>query len=211
MNRQLSGLDRLLVQIDKAISTSFGTPTASRPCPGNGDTTSLTDADKKLSASLMRVNHAGEIAAQALYNGQSLAARTPETKAALEHAAEEEVDHLAWCNERLSELGSHPSRLAPLWYSGSFALGAFAGLLGDKTSLGFVSETERQVEAHLQEHLSLLPKEDLASRDIVKTMQADEARHGAEAKAAGGIDLPEPVKSAMQASAKIMTTLAHHL
>ncbi len=210
MIRQPSRLDRLIVQLDKAVTTSFGLPKAARPYPGDS-TAQLSEVDKKLSASLMRVNHAGEIAAQALYNGQSLAARNPETRQALQHAAEEEVDHLAWCNERLAELGSRPSRLAPFWYGGSFALGAIAGLLGDKTSLGFVAETERQVEAHLQQHLTRLPAADQASRNIVETMAADEARHGAEAKAAGGAELPEPVKSAMQASAKIMTTLAHHI
>lgn len=157
----------------------------------------------------MRVNHAGEIAAQALYHGQALVARDDATREMLLKAAREETDHLAWCATRLTELTSRPSVLDPLWYAGSFAIGALAGLLGDRVSLGFVVETERQVEGHLDGHLGALPPHDYRSRAIVEQMRADEIMHGAHAKAAGGIDLPSPVRALMGATARVMTTTAH--
>jgi ubiquinone biosynthesis monooxygenase Coq7 len=157
----------------------------------------------------MRVNHAGEIAAQALYHGQALVAHTEATRGMLLQAAQEETDHLAWCEKRLTELESRPSRLNPLWYAGSFAIGALAGLLGDRVSLGFVVETERQVEGHLDSHLGALPTGDARSRAIVKAMQADEVEHGAHARAAGGMDLPAPVRELMRRTARVMTGTAY--
>lgn len=159
----------------------------------------------------MRVNHAGEIAAQALYHGQALVARTETTRAMLLQAAQEETDHLAWCQKRLTELNTTTSLLNPLWYAGSFALGALAGLAGDRVSLGFVVETERQVEGHLDSHLGSLPAGDLRSRAIVTAMQSDEVAHGAHAKAAGGIDLPAPVRELMRRTARIMTGTSYWL
>ncbi|EQD38253.1 ubiquinone biosynthesis, partial [mine drainage metagenome] len=168
----------------------------------------LTAGERRQAASLMRVNHAGEIAAQALYHGQALVARDDATREMLLKAAREETDHLAWCAARLTELTSRPSVLDPLWYAGSFAIGALAGLLGDRVSLGFVVETERQVEGHLDGHLGALPPHDHRSRAIVEQMRADEIMHGAHAKAAGGIDLPSPVRALMGATARVMTTTA---
>jgi ubiquinone biosynthesis monooxygenase Coq7 len=157
----------------------------------------------------MRVNHAGEIAAQALYHGQALAARTVTTRALLLEAAREESDHLAWCETRLKELDSRPSVLNPLWYAGSFAIGACAAFLGDRASLGFVVETERQVEGHLDEHLVRLPSDDTRSRAILMTMRADEIAHGANARAAGAVELPLPVRTLMRATARVMTSTAY--
>jgi ubiquinone biosynthesis monooxygenase Coq7 len=159
----------------------------------------------------MRVNHAGEVAAQALYHGQAAFAARPEVRHLLEKAAHEEADHLAWCEQRLRELGSRPSLLGPLWYAGSFAIGAAAALAGDRTSLGFVSETERQVEGHIDSHLARLPAHDARSRAILETMRRDEIEHGAEARAAGGAELPPPVRTAMRATAKVMTTTSYWL
>lgn len=157
----------------------------------------------------MRVNHAGEIAAQALYHGQALVARSAATRELLLKAAHEETDHLAWCETRLRELDSRPSLLNPLWYLGSFTIGAATALLGDRTSLGFVVETERQVEGHLDEHLARLPPDDARSRAIIQTMREDEITHGLNAKAAGGSELPAPVRSLMRTTARIMTTTAY--
>jgi ubiquinone biosynthesis monooxygenase Coq7 len=157
----------------------------------------------------MRVNHAGEIAAQGLYHGQALTARTPETRAALRRAAAEEGDHLAWCRDRLDELGSRTSVLNPIWYAGSVAIGAVAGLFGDRASLGFMAETERQVEGHLAEHLERLPTDDARSRAIVEQMQADEIGHGQAAIAAGGARLPDPVPRLMRLTARLMTGTAY--
>ena len=159
----------------------------------------------------MRVNHAGEIAAQALYHGQALAARDPATREMLLRAARDEADHLAWCATRLSEPDSQPSRLDPLWYAGSLAIGALAGLMGDRISLGFVVETERQVEGHLEGHLGSLPEADARSRAIVAAMRTDEMTHGAKAKAAGGVELPMPVRALMRATARVMTGTAYWL
>jgi ubiquinone biosynthesis monooxygenase Coq7 len=156
----------------------------------------------------MRVNHAGEIAAQGLYHGQALTARNPATRALLEQAARDESDHLAWCEQRLKELNDRPSLLDPLWYAGSFAIGALAGLAGDRHSLGFVAETERQVERHLDGHLGELPADDARSRAIIEQMRADERAHGEMAQAAGGVTLPRPVQSLMRTTARIMTTTA---
>ena len=169
----------------------------------------LSDSEKRHSAALMRVNHSGEIAAQALYHGQALIARTAATRDLLLKAAHEETDHLAWCEARLKELDSRPSLLNPLWYAGSFAIGAMAALLGDRTSLGFVVETERQVEGHLNEHLARLSPDDARSRAILQTMRTDEIAHGMSAKAAGGAELPSPVRSLMRSTARVMTSTAY--
>jgi ubiquinone biosynthesis monooxygenase Coq7 len=157
----------------------------------------------------MRVNHAGEIAAQALYHGQALVARSTTTRELLLKSAREETDHLAWCETRLKELDSHPSLLNPLWYAGSFAIGALTGLLGDRMSLGFVVETERQVEGHLDEHLARLPPDDARSRAILEAMRNDEITHGTNAKAAGGVELPSPIRSLMRSTARVMTNTAY--
>ena len=167
------------------------------------------DAERRASAALMRVNHAGEIAAQALYHGQALVARSAKTRELLLKAAREETDHLAWCEARLRELDSRPSLLNPLWYAGSFAIGAAAALLGDRASLGFVVETERQVEGHLEEHLARLPPDDDRSRAILETMRTDEIAHGLSAKAAGGAELPSPVRVLMRSTARLMTGTAY--
>ena len=169
----------------------------------------LSDSEKRHSAALMRVNHSGEIAAQALYHGQALIARNQATRDLLLKAAHEETDHLAWCEARLKELDSRPSLLNPLWYAGSFAIGAVAALLGDRTSLGFVVETERQVEGHLNEHLARLSPDDARSRAILQTMRTDEIAHGMSAKAAGGAELPSPVRSLMRTTARVMTSTAY--
>jgi ubiquinone biosynthesis monooxygenase Coq7 len=169
----------------------------------------LSDAERRESAALMRVNHAGEVAAQALYHGQALVSRSAATRNMLLKAAREEADHLAWCETRLKELGSRPSLLNPLWYFGSFAIGAFAAATGDRTSLGFVVETERQVEGHLDEHLARLPSGDTRSRAILNVMRMDEIGHGAAAKSAGAAELPAPVRVLMRHAARVMTTAAY--
>jgi 3-demethoxyubiquinol 3-hydroxylase len=174
-----------------------------------GAPTPLSEFEKRESAALMRVNHAGEIAAQALYHGQALVARSAATRQLLLKAANEETDHLAWCETRLKELDARPSLLNPLWYAGSFAIGAAAALLGDRASLGFVVETERQVEGHLDEHLARLPPDDARSRAILQTMRADEIAHGLSAKAAGGAELPSPVRFLMRNTARLMTSAAY--
>jgi ubiquinone biosynthesis monooxygenase Coq7 len=169
----------------------------------------LSDAERRESAALMRVNHAGEVAAQALYHGQALVSRSAATQNMLLKAAREEADHLAWCETRLKELGSRPSLLNPLWYCGSFAIGALAAATGDRTSLGFVVETERQVEGHLDEHLARLPSGDTRSRAILNVMRTDEIEHGAAAKTAGASELPAPVRVLMRHAARVMTTAAY--
>jgi 3-demethoxyubiquinol 3-hydroxylase len=171
----------------------------------------LAAADKQLSGALMRVNHVGEVCAQALYQAQALTARSPGLRAQMVAAAREETDHLAWTAQRLAELGARPSLLNPLWYGGAFAMGLLAGRLGDRASLSFVVETERQVEAHLAGHLDRLPPHDERSRAIVAQMQADESRHADEALHAGGADLPPPVRGLMRAAAKVMTATAHYI
>lgn len=205
-------MDRLIGAADSALKTLFAKPRAIRSCPVvPADETRLAAADRRHSASLMRVNHVGEVCAQALYTAQALATRDPALRRHFEKAAAEETDHLAWTAERLSELDARPSLLNPLWYAGAFGLGLVAGRLGDRISLGFVVETEKQVEAHLESHLDRLPAEDHASRAIVVQMKEDEAAHAAQALAAGGIELPAPAKALMRAAAKVMTTTAHYV
>lgn len=202
-------LDPLVTAADRALRTLSGSAQASRPNPAADHHSRLSSTERRTAAALMRVNHAGEIAAQALYYGQALAARGPATRKWLAAAAREESDHLVWCAERLRELGSRPSRLDPLWYAGSFAIGALAAAFGDRTSYGFVVETERQVEGHLDEHLTRLPSGDDRSRAILRVMRADEARHGAGARSAGGARLPRPVRALMRQTARVMTRTAY--
>jgi ubiquinone biosynthesis monooxygenase Coq7 len=205
-------MDRLLGAVDSALRTLFARPRAERPCPVvPGDETHLVPSEKRQAAALMRVNHVGEVCAQALYTAQALATRDPQLRRHFEKAATEETDHLAWTADRLAELGARPSLLNPVWYGGAFALGLVAGRLGDRVSLGFVVETERQVEAHLQGHLDQLPAGDHASRAIVAQMKDDEAAHAAQALQAGAIELPAPAKALMRAAAKVMTTTAHYI
>lgn len=210
--RSLSPADRFLVETQRALETVFGQPPASRPNPA-GDTpeVELDAAEQRHAAGLMRINHVGEVCAQGLYFGQAAVARDGETRAHLLAAAQEETDHLAWCADRLGELRSRPSLFNPLWYAGSYTLGALAGLRGDGWSLGFVVETERQVEAHLDEHLQTLPEADLRSRDILRVMKADEARHADHAEQAGARRLPQPIPGLMAAASKLMKTVAYRL
>ena len=209
---QTSPKDALLNATDNALRTLFAKPRASKPCPTiAGDATELSATDKALAGALMRVNHVGEVCAQALYAAQALTTQDPALRQQFIAASHEEGDHLAWTRQRLDELGARPSLLNPLWYAGSFGLGLLAGRLGDKVSLGFVVETERQVEAHLAEHMERLPLGDHESRAIVAQMKSDEARHALEATASGAIDLPAPVKTLMGAAAKVMTTVAHRI
>ena len=206
--------DALVRELDRALRTVAAANEAARPNPAGTTPESVTDpAALRHAAGLMRVNHAGEIAAQALYHGQALTARDPTVRAGLLAAARDETDHLAWCEQRVRELDSHTSLLAPVWYAGAFAIGAVTGLAGDRTSLGFVSETERQVIEHLESHLHEkgLPDDDERSRRIVQQMQDDEARHGADARAAGGRELPRPIRDLMRATARIMTRTAYRV
>ena len=209
--RDFTPADRLLSAIDEALRLSTGTaPPPQRANPaGETPAAELDDAEKRHVAGLMRVNHAGEICAQALYAGQALTARNPEVARKMERAASEEIDHLAWCEQRLHELDERPSVLNPLWYAGSFAIGAIAGLAGDRWSLGFLKETERQVEAHLEDHLGRLPETDARSQAILSQMKVDEASHADMAEEAGAADLPERVKRTMTAVSDIMKTLAY--
>jgi ubiquinone biosynthesis monooxygenase Coq7 len=208
----LSALDRLLSSADHGLRTVFGAPTAARRSPAAGtEQPDLAPADARLAGALMRVNHVGEVCAQALYQSQALFGRSPILRAHFEHAAQEELDHLAWTRQRVKELGTHTSYLTPLWYGGAFTIGSLAGLAGDRISLGFVVETERQVERHLDGHLDRLPPDDLASRAIVKQMKEEEARHADEAMAAGSQVLPAPVKGLMRLAARVMTRTAHYI
>lgn len=210
--RVFTPLDRLIREFDRALRTVAGTNVAGRPYPAARTEETLTDPDaRRRAAALMRVNHAGEIAAQALYHGQALTARTPAVRESLVQAAREETDHLAWCEQRIAELGGRTSLLAPVWYAGSFVIGMAAGLAGDRNSLGFVVETERQVSEHLDSHLSELPVGDDRSRQIVSQMQFDEQVHGANAKESGGVDLPRPVQRLMRVTARIMTSTAYRI
>ena len=205
-------MDRFLVAVDGALRTLFATPRATRACPVvPADETHLGAQERSHAAALMRVNHVGEICAQALYTGQAMATRDDKLREHLEQAAREETDHLAWTLGRIEELGSRPSLLNPLWYAGAFAIGYVAGRIGDPVSLGFVVETERQVEAHLQGHLERLPAGDHASRAIVAQMKEDEAAHARAAQQRGAVELPPPVKLMMKAAAKVMTTTAHYV
>ncbi|MBS0569479.1 MAG: 2-polyprenyl-3-methyl-6-methoxy-1,4-benzoquinone monooxygenase [Proteobacteria bacterium] len=209
--RHLSMFDRVIVEIERGLGTSLDAkPEARRPTPAVGIAEGdLDEAARRHTAGLMRVNHTGEVCAQALYSGQAAVARDDGNRARLLHAAAEETDHLAWCGERLEALASRPSLLNPLWYAGSFAIGAIAALVNDKVSLGFVVETERQVEAHLGEHLERLPAADAASRAVVAQMQVDEARHGRMAKDAGGIELPPPIPALMRLASGLMKAVAY--
>ncbi|MGQ0503018.1 MAG: 2-polyprenyl-3-methyl-6-methoxy-1,4-benzoquinone monooxygenase [Panacagrimonas sp.] len=203
-HRHYSPADRLLIGLGQGLAglAQRGRPEAR--LPAHADRSGLPDAQKREAANLMRVNHAGEVAAQGLYHGQALTARGEDTRRHLLAAAAEEQQHLDWCEQRLQELDDHPSRLRPLWYGASYAMGAVAGLFGDRWSLGFVAETERQVAEHLDEHIQRLPAEDTKSREVLHAMQADEQRHGREAEDRGGNPLPAPVRELMRRVAKVM-------
>ena len=210
--RVLVSIDSLLAAADSSLRTLSGAAHAGRPYPTvTGPLPSLDGAQRRLSGALMRVNHVGEVCAQALYEAQALTARSADVRARMEQAAREETDHLAWTAQRLQALGDRPSLLNPLWYAGAFAVGLAAGRAGDRWSLGFLVETERQVEEHLAGHLERLPEEDQASRAVVAQMKLDEARHADTALAAGGATLPAPVRWAMRAAARVMTTTAHYI
>ncbi|MDE2219918.1 MAG: 2-polyprenyl-3-methyl-6-methoxy-1,4-benzoquinone monooxygenase [Gammaproteobacteria bacterium] len=202
-------LDNLLQAADNALRALFAPAPAPRTTPELPDPSPLAEPDRRHVAGLMRVNHAGEIAAQALYHGQALMARSPQTREFLLRAAAEEGDHLAWCERRLTELGARPSLLNPFWYAGSFAIGATAAALSDRLSLGFVAETERQVEGHLADHLERLPDADLRSRRIIEAMQRDELAHAQAARSRGAGDLPPLVQTGMKLTSKVMTRLAY--
>jgi len=205
-------MDKLIIAADAALRTLFATPRAARACPTLPQQgTELSAADKAQAGALMRVNHVGEVCAQALYTAQALVTGNEALRAQFKQASLEETDHLAWTSQRLAELGARPSLLNPLWYAGAFGLGLLAGRLGDRVSLGFVVETENQVEAHLQSHMSRLPAHDHASRAIVAQMKDDEARHAVDARRAGAQELPAPVKMLMAAAAKVMTTVAQRV
>lgn len=210
-DRDLSPLDRLLAGLDNALRTvaaPAGSPARQNPAEGIADA-ELTARQKAHAAGLMRVNHAGEIAAQGLYQGHAAVARNADNEAQMQRAAEEEHDHLAWCEQRLAELDSRPSRLSPIWYAGAFAIGAASGVFGDRWSLGFIAETENQVCAHLTRHLDRLPDQDARSRAIVEQMREEEEQHGKNANEAGAATLPKPIHRLMQLTASIMTRSAY--
>ncbi len=205
-------MDPLLNTLDAALRTLFAAPRASRDCPTvASQPTQLSDDEKAQAGALMRVNHVGEVCAQALYTAQAFATKNETLRAHFIRASAEETDHLAWTAQRVNELGQHTSLLNPLWYSAAFGIGLLAGRLGDPVSLGFVVETEKQVEAHLDSHLTRLPANDHASRAIVAQMKDDEVRHAMQAQAAGAAELPQAVKSLMTLAAKVMTTVAHRI
>ena len=208
----LNRLDTLIVELDTGLRTLLAKPRSVRAHP-DADLfdTDLTEAEKAHASALMRVNHTGEVCAQALYSGQALTAHHPETALALKHAAQEETEHLAWCETRIAQLGGRTSVLNPLFYAGSFTMGAIAGALGDKWNLGFVAETEKQVEAHLASHLDKLPESDKKTRKIIEQMQLDEAKHAAEAKQLGAVELPAPAKFLMKQVSKLMTASSYYL
>ncbi len=205
----ITAVDRVLIIADNALRTLSGAVVPTRPTPGDNDSQPESDTERRHVAGLMRVDHAGEVCAQALYAGQSLMARDERVREALEHAGAEERDHLAWCAERLRELGSRPSLLSPLWYAGSFALGVASGAAGDRWSMGFLVETERQVEKHIDGHLERLPAGDARSRAILEQMRADEIRHANTGRSLDAAELPSPVRGAMRAVAKVMTGTAY--
>lgn len=211
--RHLNLVDELLAAADRALRTVVAGPVALRPSPARGiaEDARLSDAERREAAALMRVNHVGEVCAQALYDAQALATRDQALRVMFRHAAEEEGDHLAWTRERIEALGGRTSLLNPVWYAGAFAIGLAAARAGDRVSLGFMAETERQVEAHLDGHLDRLPAGDAASRAVVAQMKADEVQHANTATAHGGIDLPLPVRVAMKLAAKVMTATAHRV
>ena len=212
-SRHYSPADKLVMHLDTGLRTVLGRPqTTERPNPAqNVEDAELTESEKDLAGRLMRINHAGEVAAQGLYEGQSLTARLPEVRDKMERAAMEENDHLAWCESRLNELGSHKSLLNPLWYGGSLAIGALAGLAGDKWSLGFVTETENQVVRHLDSHLAQISEKDNKSRAILEQMKEDEGHHATAALHAGGAELPKPIKQLMGLTSRIMTRAAYRI
>jgi len=207
----MDALDTLISTVDAGLKTLSGSVRASRPAPTFEDDAPLDAVQRRHSGALMRVNHVGEVCAQALYSAQALATTDPELRQQFERAAGEETDHLAWTAERLTELGARPSLLNPLWYAGAFAIGLLAARAGDARSLGFLIETERQVERHLESHLERLPAADQDSRAIVAQMKDDEAAHAMAAEQAGGTPLPAPLRWAMRAAAKVMTTTAHYV
>lgn len=209
--RHYDFFDRLIINFDQAVRTLAGRPLVTgRPNPGDQrEEAGLSEAERLESMRLMRVNHAGEVSAQALYQGQALTARLDAVRGRMQRAAEEENDHLDWCEQRVGELGGHVSYLNPLWYLGSFAIGATAGAIGDKWSLGFVAETEKQVIRHLDGHLERIAPQDQKSRAILEQMKIDEAHHGAEAMRAGGAELPQPVRGLMRLTSRVMTGAAY--
>ncbi|MGM9516387.1 2-polyprenyl-3-methyl-6-methoxy-1,4-benzoquinone monooxygenase [Roseateles sp. DB2] len=211
MPQALDFKDRLLCAAGHGLLTVFGRPLAGRPSPAHSPAAKLSEAQRTLAGALMRVNHVGEVCAQALYQSQALFSHDEALRSQLEQAADEEIDHLAWTRARLDELKDRPSLLNPLWYGGAFALGSLAGLMGDRISLGFLVETERQVEQHLAAHLDRLPAEDQRSREIVDRMKQDEAEHARHALEAGGAELPPPVPGLMRLAARVMTTVAHRV
>lgn len=211
---RLPNLDALISEFDTGLRTLFATPHSLRAHPDadvTSDDSQFTEAEKKHISALMRVNHTGEVCAQALYSGQALTAKKAATTAALKHAALEETEHLAWCETRIKELGGRTSLLNPLFYMGAFTMGAVAGAFGDKWNLGFLAETEKQVEAHLASHLEKLPATDQKTRKIIEQMQLDEAKHAAEAKQHGAAVLPKPAQFVMKKVSKVMTTGAYYL
>lgn len=211
--RHYNTADTLLLGIDQTLRTLFGQPKVTgRPNPAGGlNETELDQHQRDHTARLMRINHTGEVCAQGLYQGQALTARDPATRDSMEQSADEENDHLAWCEQRVEELGGRLSLLNPLWYAGSFAIGATAGVIGDKWSLGFVAETEKQVENHLQSHLDEISPADERSRAILEQMKTDEIEHGQKALAHGGAELPGPIKAAMQLTSRLMTKSVYYL
>lgn len=209
--RSLGAVDRMLAETGAALNTIFAPARASRPCPAHSEDGNLTVTEERQSAGYMRVNHVGEVCAQALYQSQALTSRNPDTAEQMRQAAIEETDHLAWCETRLAELGASRSVLNPLWYAGSFALGAAAGLAGDKWNLGFVAETEKQVVAHLESHLARLPRNDLRSREIVSQMKEDESAHAELAVNAGAAPLPDAARWLMRRVSSVMTRTAYYI
>jgi ubiquinone biosynthesis monooxygenase Coq7 len=213
MSRRLDPVDRLLAAADRALRTVAASPVARRPYPAApaAEAAAMTPGQRAEAAALMRVNHVGEVCAQALYEAQALGTPDPRLREVFAEAAQEETDHLAWTERRITELGGRASLLNPLWYGGAFAIGLLAARLGDRVSLGFMAETERQVERHLQGHLDRLPAADTESRAVVEQMQADEVRHGQAATQLGGVELPLPARLAMRLAARVMTATAHYV
>ncbi len=211
--RHYSPLDQLLISLDQGVRTVFGRPhITERPNPAKGlPDTDLEDREREHTARLMRINHTGEVCAQALYQGQALTAKLPQVRSKMDRAAREENDHLDWCESRIDQLGGRKSLLNPLFYAGSFAIGALAGAAGDKWSLGFVAETEHQVESHLEDHLAQVPEKDQRTRVILEQMKEDEIDHANMALGAGGAELPGPIKMAMQLTSKVMTKSVYWL
>ena len=213
MSRSYTAIDRLIISFDGALRMATGQAyAATRENPaGSTPEVMMDEENRQHAAGLMRINHAGEVCAQALYAGQAVTARSPEVQAEMQQAANEEIDHLSWCKDRLDELESKPSKLDPLWYAGSFAIGAVAGLAGDGWSLGFLKETENQVEAHLEGHIEKLPPEDARSRAILDQMKIDEAKHAKMAEDSGAYDLPRPVRRLMKLTASAMKAVAYRV